>query len=113
MLTIETEGRYRNKVTLTQGDSAALKIKVRDARNKVVSLTDDDAAVLTIKRDINDADVVLQLNMDSDGQFVFRPDDTAELECGRYCYDVQVTLSTGNVYTVIPPAQFVLEKGVT
>ena len=104
MLTIETEGRYRNKVTLTQGDSA---------RNKVVSLTDDDVAVLTIKRDINDADVVLQLNMDSDGQFVFRPDDTAELECGRYCYDVQVTLSTGNVYTVIPPAQFVLEKGVT
>lgn len=82
MLTIETEGRYRNKITLTKGDSAALKIKVRDARNKVVPL-------------------------------VFHPDDTAGMECGKYCYDVQVTLSNGNVYTVIPPAQFFLEKGVT
>lgn len=113
MLTIETEGRYRNKITLTQGDSAALKIKVRDARNKVLLLGDNDTAVLTIKRDINDADAVLRLQMDSDGQFIFRPDDTAGMDCGKYCYDVQVTLSNGNVYTVIPPAQFVLEKGVT
>ena len=113
MLTIESEGRYRNKITLTKGDSAALKIKVRDARNKVLPLGDNDTAVLTIKRDINDADAVLRLQMDADGQFIFRPGHTAELACGRYCYDVQVTLSYGNVYTVIPPAQFVLEKGVT
>lgn len=113
MLTIETEGRYRNKITLTQGDSAALKIKVRDARNKVLPLSDSDTAVLTIKHDINDAAAVLQLQMDSDGQFVFHPDDTAGMECGKYCYDVQVTISNGNVYTVIPPAQFFLEKGVT
>ena len=54
MLTIETEGRYRNKITLTKGDSAALKIKVRDARNKVLSLSDSDTAVLTIKMCIRD-----------------------------------------------------------
>lgn len=113
MLTIETEGRYRNKITLTQGNSGTLKIKVRDARNKPLVLTAADTAVLTVKRDINDLEPALCVPMDKDGQFVFRPEDTANLACGKYTYDVKVTLASGNVYNVIAPAQFVLERGVS
>ncbi len=113
MLTIETEGRYRNKITLTRGNSGVLKIKVRDARNKLLSLTADDAAVLTVKRNLDDEEAVLQVAMDNDGQFVFHPQDTTSLECGKYCYDVKVILANGSVYNVIAPAQFILEKGVS
>lgn len=113
MLTIDTEGRHKNRLTLTRGDSAALKLKVRDARNKPLTLADGDSATLTIKKTIYDEEPVLSLAMDADGQFVFKPEDTASLEPGNYCYDVQVILSTGHVYTVISPALFVLEKGVS
>ena len=113
MLTIETEGRYRNKITLTQGNSGTLKIKVRDARNKPLAFTDGDTALLTIKRDIDDTEPVLHITMDKDGQFVFRPEDTVNLDCGKYIYDVKVILAGGNVYNVIAPAQFILEKGVS
>ena len=112
MLCIEYDGPHKNRITLTRGDSATLKLKLYDAQNKPVLLTDADRAVLTIKQDIDSPDVVLQLEA-KEKQFDFAPADTAELACGQYCYDVQVTLSDKDVYTVIPPSDFILAKGVT
>ena len=112
MLCIDYDGPHKNRITLTRGDSATLKLKLYDAQNKPVLLTDADRAVLTIKQDIDSPDVVLQLEA-KEKQFDFAPVDTAELACGQYCYDVQVTLSDKDVYTVIPPSDFILAKGVT
>lgn len=113
MLQIEYEGLNKNRITLTKGDSAKLKLKLYDAQNKVITLKDGETALLTIKQDINSSKIALQLALDEEQQFTFKPDDTATLDCGGYCYDIQVTLSDGGVYTVLPPSQFVLIKGVT
>ena len=68
--------------------------------------------MLTVKQDIDSTAAVLQLEA-KEKQFDFAPADTADLACGQYCYDVQVTLSDTDVYTVIPPSDFILAKGVT
>lgn len=113
MLCIEYDGPHKNRITMTKGDSATLKLKLYDAQNKVVLLSEADRAVLTIKQDIDSEAAVLQMVIVEGQQFDFKPADTAELPCGKYCYDVQVTLSYKNVYTVIPPSDFILAKGVT
>lgn len=113
MLCIEYDGPHKNRITLTKGDSATLKLKLYDAQNKVVPLSEADRAVLTIKKDIDSEAAVLQMVIVEGQQFDFTPADTAGLPCGKYCYDVQVTLSDENVYTVIPPSEFILAKGVT
>ncbi len=113
MLQIDYEGPNRNRIMLTKGDSAKLKLKLYDAQNKLLTLKDGDTAVLTIKQNIDSDDVVLQLTVDDSQQFTFAPADTATLDCGKYCYDIQVTLNDGSVYTVIPPSLFVIAKGVT
>lgn len=61
MFCIDYDGPHKNRITLTRGDSATLKLKLYDAQNKPVLLTDADRAVLTIKQDIDSPDVVLQL----------------------------------------------------
>ncbi len=113
MLQIDYEGPNRNRITLTKGDSAKLKLKLYDAQNKALVLAEDDTAVLTIKQDIDSNDVVLQLTVDDAQQFTFTPAATADLACGQYCYDIQVTLADGSVYTVIPPSRFIIAKGVS
>lgn len=113
MLCIEYDGPHKNRITLTRGDSATLKLKLYDAQNKPVLLTEADRSVLTVKQDIDSAAAVLQMVIVEGQQFDFTPADTAGLPCGKYCYDVQVTLSGENVYTVIPPSEFILAKGVT
>lgn len=113
MLQIDYEGPNRNRITLTKGDSAKLKLKLYDAQNKLLTLKEGDTAVLTIKQNIDSDDVVLQLTIDDSQQFTFAPADTTELECGQYCYDIQVTLNDSSVYTVIPPSRFIIAKGVS
>ena len=53
MLCIEYDGLHKNRITLTRGDSATLKLKLYDAQNKPVVLTEADRAVLTVKQDID------------------------------------------------------------
>lgn len=61
MLCIEYDGLHKNRITLTRGDSATLKLKLYDAQNKPVVLTEADRAVLTVKQDIDSPAAVLQL----------------------------------------------------
>ena len=46
MLCIEYDGLHKNRITLTRGDSATLKLKLYDAQNKPVVLTEADRAGL-------------------------------------------------------------------
>lgn len=106
-------GPSRNRITLTQGDSAELELKLHDKDGGDVTLDAADTAVLSLKKTIDDAEPVLQVKLDTESQFCFKPADTLALSCGVYWYDVEVTLSDGSVYTVIPPSQFILAQGVS
>lgn len=106
-------GPSRNRIILTQGDSASLLLALTDKDENEVTLSNDDTAVFTVKKSISDTAHVLQLAISSAGQFSFRPADTSGLECGEYWYDVEVRLADGEVYTVVPPSKFILAKGVS
>lgn len=113
MLRIDTAAPFVNRITLTRGDSALLKLKLRDNQNKVYTLAPMDTATLTIKENIDSPDIILAITADKNAQFEFTPKNTANLACGKYVYDVQVNLADGSIYTVINPAQLIITKGVT
>ena len=69
-------------------------------------------AVLSIKEQIDSPKAVLTLTADKEQQFDFKPQDTLALACGKYIYDVRVTMANGSSYAVISPAQFIIAKGV-
>jgi hypothetical protein len=58
-----------------------------------------DTGLFTVKKRIGDDEIVFQKEM-ADGAFLLEPADTKDLVPGSYRYDMQVTLSSGEVYTV-------------
>lgn len=113
MLTVNVDASGHNNISLTRGDSGVLDLQIKDLAKKIFKLGLNDKAVLTIKKKTKDKDALVQIKINSEQAFEFKPADTADLECGVYVYDVQVNLADGNVYTVIPPSRFYLEEEVT
>lgn len=59
-----------------------------------------DSGLFTVKKNKNSEDVLYQKVMTEDGGFLIEPEDTAGLKPGTYFYDVEITLSTGEVSTI-------------
>ena len=70
-----------------------------------------DTLTLTVKRDANDSEAVLQLEA-VDGVFIFAPSATDGLAFGKYRYDIQLETAAGEVYTPIV-SDFKLTEEVT
>lgn len=60
---------------------------------------DGDAGLFTVKKKRDDEAIVIQKEL-VDGAFTVLPEDTKALKPGKYWYDMQITLSTGEVCTV-------------
>lgn len=117
MLKVENGSGNAYKVLITRGDSASLKLTMADADGNTVELGDGDTAVLTVKKEIcccgEQKKADLQVSISEDGQFVFLPEDTANMEPGTYWFDIEVRLAGGDVYTIIPPSKLILARGVS
>ncbi|MBQ9621207.1 MAG: hypothetical protein IJR41_04650 [Atopobiaceae bacterium] len=72
-----------------------------------------DQLVLTVKRDANTEEALIQLSADADCTFYFTPSATDGMDYGTYKYDIQLTTAQGEVYTVIPVSTFVVMEEVT
>lgn len=100
----------KNRIYLTRGDSATLKLSVTDSEGADYDFSGDEVK-FSMKRYVSDANPVVQKTFDENGQITFTPEDTAELGFGDYLYDVQLSHtdeSTGTVYvdTIIIPTTF-------
>ena len=95
---------HYNNIFLTRGDTCVLKLSVVDSEGESYDFS-NDTVQLTVKTSTYTEDVLIQTNINSDS-FVIMPDDTNDLSYGKYVYDVQIITPTGNVYTVIAPAEF-------
>lgn len=105
--------RIHNKnIYLTRGDSAIIELKLKQD-GVDYALHEGDVCVLTVKRSIASADILLQKNLADWSQFYIAPDDTAGWEYGEYIYDVQVTTAAGDVFTVVTPHKFIIKEEVT
>lgn len=100
-------------ISLTRGDSATLSVDLKTQDGEAYALDEGDTLVLTVKRSPNDEEIVLQLYADGEGVFTFLPSATEGLAFGNYRYDIQLTTSAGEVYTVIPVSGFTLLEEVT
>lgn len=99
-----------NDINITRGDTLHLHVDLADANGSEWAMADGDAIAWTVKRTTTDTEALIS----KAGQDVtIEPADTASLEYGRYVYDVQLTTSEGEVYTVVKPSAFNVTEEVT
>ena len=96
------------KIYLTRGDTAYLNVAI-DGREPQAG----DTVILSVKKNIDDADYAFQKNVSFGEIFVIMPEDTKDLEYGKYYYDVQVNTAIGEVFTVIEKTAFYIREEVT
>lgn len=101
-------------ISLTRGDTARLTVSVTDdVSGEPYELQNGDTLTLSVKKSIKDVDPVLSKTIENTDTFHIEPKDTAGLSFGKYMYDVQLTMSDGDVYTIIPPSTFEILTEVT
>ena len=93
-----------NKIYLTKGDNAQLKVRVFDNTGREREIFDDDTITLTVRKTA-DSQVALSKTANK-GVIELVPDDTNSLSVGTYIYDIQLTTFGGKIYTIVPVANF-------
>lgn len=89
-----------NRIILTRGDSLSLDINISDAEGSPFELAPEDKVTFTVKKYLSDDSYVIQKQ---GTHITLDPYDTQRLDYGKYYYDVQVNLHTGERYTIISP----------
>ena len=92
-------------ITMVRGDSLSFGIQIYDQDK---ALMDIEEAFFSCKKNINDSAYVFQKSI-ADGiermelgvyDVRVAPEDTAEIEAGRYFYDMQVRLNS-DIFTIM------------
>lgn len=99
-------------VFLTRGDSCDLIITIRDIQGEIYELQTGDILTFTIKVNCHTEDIIIQKVITTNVVSI-TPADTEALAYGAYWYDVQLTTSGEDIYTVIPPHRFNITPEVT
>lgn len=101
-----------NKISITKGDNASLRVNLIDVNKVNRPVFDDDTIVLTVRKNVNDITPTISKTA-VNGVISFNPDDTKDLDIGLYVYDIQLTTFDNKIYTVIPLAYFDIKEEVT
>lgn len=96
-------------ISMTRGDSASFDITVQNADGTPYTLHTGDTVTLTVKKTVNDSEVLLQKQ---GVNITLENSDTKNLEYGSYVYDVQVDLADGSKHTIIEPSVFEIRAEV-
>ena len=105
---------YDGTIQLTRGDTARLTVTIaNEADGNEYAIQSGDTLTLTVKKAVTDAEPSIQKVLTGAATFHIEPKDTAQLEFGKYKYDVQLTTAGGDVYTVIEPTTFEILQEVT
>lgn len=110
MLSIDENG----VITLTRGDTAYISVNIQnDVSSEPYTVKEDDTLRLTVKKQVTDKNIAFQKVVKGVSTFIINPEDTKDLAFDKYKYDVELTTATGEVFTVVPPTAFVIDKEVT
>lgn len=88
MFRIEDKNLY-----LTRGDTAYLKVNFKTQR-EIQSL------VFSVKKRYYDTDYKFQIAAVMGNTFIIAPEHTKDLDFGKYYYDIQLTTTLGEVFTL-------------
>lgn len=104
-------------IFMTKGDTVRLSLTIYDKKGEKYIPSFYDVCLLTIKKYASQSAPSAQIKGTADGEnvkFEIMPEDTSNLACGEYVYDIQVKFDyNGDVNTVIPLSKFVLMQEVT
>lgn len=110
MLRIESD----KTIKLTRGDTAYLTVDLTNGQGIPYELKPDDILTFSVKRQPKtDVDCLIQKTITGENSFHLEPLDTKNLSFGKYKYDIQLTTSSGDVFTVIEPSTFEIMEEVT
>lgn len=98
-------------IELTRGDTAELSLDVKKNDGTAYDFS-SDTVVFTVKTNTVTSEIMFQKTFSS-GEIKINPEDTSNMKYGTYKYDVQITTAGGDVYTVIPPSDFIVAQEVT
>ena len=101
-------------IELTRGDSAWFEVDINNEETgEKYEVKATDELTMTIRKSIFDEDIVFSKTVRATNVIDMKPIDTSNIEYGKYKYDVQLTTSSGDVFTVIAPSTFNLLYEVT
>ena len=110
MLQIDNDGT----VHLTRGDTARFSVSINnDTSGSEYEMSTGDVLKLTVKKTVRDTTPCIQKVIEGSNNIHISPEDTNDLEFGKYLYDVELNTEGGDVYTVIGPTTFEILKEVT
>lgn len=103
-----------NNIRLTRGDTAKFVVSVQnESIREPYDILSSDTLTMTIKDSIRDGEPCVQKTIVGSNTFHILPSDTSSMNFGKYIYDIQLTTSGGDVYTIVEPSTFELMEEVT
>lgn len=94
-------------ISLTRGDTAWLTVPLTlEDSGEPYEMQEADTLTLSVKKTVKDTEFAFQKVAVGSNTFHIRPNDTADLEFGKYKYDVQLDTESGDVFTVIDTSTF-------
>lgn len=94
-----------NDIEIIRGDTARFEVEILDQKGDPYALQSGDQLVFTVKKNTSTSLIILQKNIVGK-TFTISHEDTANLDYGKYVYDIQLTQANGDVTTVIQPSPF-------
>jgi len=102
-----------NEITITRGDTGRFTLNVLNAQGEPYDYS-SDTVTFTVKKSTTTSQVLIQKTVLYGQPVIIEPADTAELNYGKYVFDVQLTTGGGGIVdTVITPTAFVVTPEVT
>ena len=107
-----------NAMSMTKGDTESLTVQINNKSGTKINLVDGDTVYFTVKNTTKDIEKILQkiitVFRNGKAEIFITHDDTKDLVCKAYVYDIQVNrVQDGSVTTIVPPSKFVLTEEVT
>lgn len=106
----------RQGIEIVRGTSNKFQLTITDMSSNLYELGEDEAIVFGVKEKLDDEEYVVLKIITSGEDGVFEvclcPEDTAEVEPGKYFYDVGLQ-SGDEFYNVIPADTFLVLPNVT
>ena len=88
-------------ITLTRGDSAYLNFRLTTQDGEAYQLQEGDLLRLTVRAQADSSCPVLLEAESTDETILLKPEQTEQLEPGKYSYDVQLQTAAGDVFTIL------------
>ena len=104
-------------ISMTRGDSEAIKVTVKDTLGNIVPLVIGDTIYFTVRENLLSPTKIIEKIITEfvDGQalITIHPQDTNHLRFTSYVYDIQLTKENGSVKTIITPSHLTITGEVT